>query len=50
MGELCAALPTIVTEVELEHFLVTRLGFSESAAAELIQCLLDAGIVFPTEG
>ena len=48
LKQLCAALPTLATEAELVHFLEGGLGLSESAAAQLIQCLKDAGIVFPT--
>jgi hypothetical protein len=49
LGELCARLPTLTSEVGLRSFLISpTIGLSESAAAQLIQCLKDAGIVFPT--
>jgi hypothetical protein len=45
---LCALLPIVTSEAELHSFLLSPLiGLSESAAAQLIQCLIDAGIVFP---
>jgi hypothetical protein len=47
--QLCARLPTITTAFGLVEFLVLELRVSESAAFSLVQCLLDAGIVFPTE-
>ena len=49
LEQLCATLPTITTALGLLDFLVFELGVSESAAIQLIQCLLDAGIVFPTD-
>jgi hypothetical protein len=45
---LCSRLPFILTEAGLVDFLV-RLGLSESAALQLVQCLKDAGTVFPTD-
>jgi hypothetical protein len=48
LEQLCATLPTITTAVGLVDFLVEELGVSDSAALQLIQCLLDAGIVFPS--
>jgi hypothetical protein len=48
LEQLCAALPTLTTALGLVEFLVDELGLSESAAIQLVQCLLDAGIVFPT--
>ena len=49
LEELCAALPTIITEAGLGQFLVNILGLSESAASQLIQCLIDAGVQFSTD-
>jgi hypothetical protein len=49
LEQLCAALPTLTTALGLVEFLVEELGVSESAAFQLIQCLLDAGVVFPTD-
>ena len=49
LEQLCATLPTITTALGLADFLVVALGVSESAAFQLVQCLLDAGIVFPTD-
>ena len=48
LAELCDRLSTLISEAGLVDFVVTQLGFSESAAAQLIQCLKDAGIVFDT--
>jgi hypothetical protein len=48
LEQLCATLPTLTTAFGLEDFL-HQLGLSESAAIQLVQCLLDAGIVFPIE-
>jgi len=47
LGELCAALPTLTSEDGLAGLLV-KIGLSESAAAQLIQCLIDAGVQFGT--
>ena len=51
LGELCAALPTLTSEAGLVDFLVheSPIKLSESAAAQLIQCLIDAGVQFSTE-
>jgi hypothetical protein len=50
LEQLCAILPTLTTAVGLIDFLVNSpIGLSESAAIQLVQCLLDAGIVFPTD-
>ena len=46
LEQLCAVLPTLTSEAGLESFLVNRLRVSESAAAQLIQCLKDAGVQF----
>jgi hypothetical protein len=48
LEQVCARLPTI-TGIGLAEFLVGELGVSESTAFRLVQCLLDAGIVFSTE-
>jgi hypothetical protein len=54
LEQLCAALPhvgdTVTTAAGLIDFLVNdpRIALSQSAAEQLIQCLLEAGIVFPT--
>jgi hypothetical protein len=53
LERLCASLPIITAEAELHSFLVrpliqNGLGLSESAAAQLIQCLKDAGVQFGT--
>ena len=47
LADLCALLPETST-VGLQGILVGLLGLSETVAAQLIQCLLDAGVVFGT--
>jgi hypothetical protein len=49
LEQLCAVLPTLTSEAEFVSFLVEELRLSESAAMQLVQCLKDAGIVFPTD-
>jgi hypothetical protein len=50
LTELCDRLPR-VTEAELEAVLIKRIGVSEPVAAQIIQCLIDAGIHFaPPKG
>jgi hypothetical protein len=48
LERLCAVLPEIATAADLLSFLVGGLKLSNSEAIQLVQCLLDAGIVFPT--
>jgi hypothetical protein len=48
LERFCAEELPQFTEAQLQFFLVTVLGLSESAAAQLIQCLLDAGVQFST--
>ena len=48
LGELCALLST-VSATEFILILEEEFGVSESAAIQLVQCLLDAGVVFGTE-
>jgi hypothetical protein len=47
LGEVCALLST-VSAADLLSFLVGGLKLSESEAIQLINCLLDAGVVFGT--
>jgi hypothetical protein len=47
LGELCTLLST-VSATELILVLEEELGVSESAAIQLVQCLLDSGVVFGT--
>jgi hypothetical protein len=45
LTELCDRLPRVI-EAELEAVLIKRIGVSEPVAAQIIQCLIDAGIHF----
>jgi hypothetical protein len=49
-GAIMSVLPTLTTEAGLVDFLEGLLGLSESAAAQLIQCLIDAGAHFALSG
>src|SRR4051794_20200487 len=48
LEELCT-LPIRLTEAGFVDFLVNSLKLSESAAAQLTQCLIDAGVQFSTD-
>ena len=48
LGQLCAILPTAASETGLVDLLESpKIGVSHPVAVQLIQCLKDAGIVFP---
>ena len=48
LGQLCAILPTTASEAGLIDLLESqKIGVSHPVAVQLIQCLKDAGIVFP---
>jgi hypothetical protein len=48
LGQLCAILPTAASEAGLIDLLESpKIGVSHPVAEQLIQCLKDAGIVFP---
>ena len=45
LEEMCALIPVSVTEADFQRFLAQLTG-SESTAAQIIQCLIDAGVQF----
>jgi hypothetical protein len=46
--DLCARLSTLLTTETFQAILVRDVGVSETVAAQLIQCLIDAGVQFST--